>query len=205
MNAPLAALQQASPLLPELRSATRAQHDRIEQLLQLDGRLTLPRYRLIVSGFHAFLQAWESALAQALPERLQGWFNARRRGHFVIEDLRYLGIDAATIAPFDIAHRLSGLASGTLGPVLGSMYVIEGSALGGQVIVPRLKQQLGLEPGRGATYFNGHGEQTGAMWRDFRELVEAELADDPAARQAASQYARRTFDALTQVFEPLLA
>lgn len=214
MNAPLADTALARPLLPELRSATRTHHDRIEQLLRLDGTLTLARYRLVISGFHAFLQAWEPAVRQALPTRLQAWFDARGRAQFAAEDMRFLGISECALATPDLSHRLPALAATDAGEstpppalaaALGSMYVIEGSALGGQVITPRLKQQLNLEPGRGATYFNGYGDRTGVMWRDFRELVEAELAEDAAARQAACHHARRTFDALTQAFEPLLA
>lgn len=190
----------AEALLSELRAATREHHDRIERLLALDGPMAMNRYVAIVAGFHRFLTGWENELRTALPPRLHGWLAARGRARFAAEDLAYFG------APAVVADESPAcLPEASVAAAFGSMYVIEGSALGGQVITPRLERDLGLAPGRGASYFHGHGKSTGAMWREFRQLATAEVGDDAAGRRTACAAAARTFDALITTFEPLAA
>lgn len=187
-------------LLGELRAATRPHHDRIEQLLALDAPMDLDRYGAIVGGFHSFLTRWERELRLALPARLHGWLAARGRAQFAADDLAFLGA-----CPPAARGLPACLPEPSVPAAFGSLYVIEGSALGGQVITPRLQQTLGLAPGRGASYFHGHGDRTGYMWREFRLRATAEVGDDAARHRMACRAAERTFDALIATFEPLLA
>ena len=50
---------------------------------------------------------------------------------------------------------------------LGVMYVIEGSSLGGRVILKNITAALGHNADSGATYFAGYGAQTGSHWKIF--------------------------------------
>ena len=192
----------AEGVLPELRAATRTQHDRIERLLALEAPMPLARYGVILLGFQRFLTAWEQELRDALPVRLHGWLAERGRLGFVAQDLAFLGHDVSGLAGQDVPRCLP---ERSVAAAFGSLYVIEGSALGGQVITPRLKRDLGLEPGRGASYFHGFGDRTGAMWREFRLLAEHEIGTDPARRRAACDAAEQTFEALITTFERLLS
>ncbi len=60
------------------------------------------------------------------------------------------------------------------------MYVLEGATLGGQFIARHVERALGLAGGRGYSFFRGYGEDTGRMWRSFRE----ELGDRAPALEA---------------------
>jgi heme oxygenase len=179
--------------LTALRQATAAQHRAIESRLRLDSALPLDRYIAVLQGFERFLAAWEPLLEQALPERLRAWFAPRRRGARVAEDLRALHAPRSEPAPLDLPLDTPAAA-------FGSLYVLEGSALGAQVIAPRLARQLGLHAHNGAAYFAGHGEHTAARWREFRELLEREVATDEQ-RAAACAAAVATFAALQAAFE----
>lgn len=179
-----------------MRAATRSHHERIERLLGLNQPMALNRYGAIVGGFHSFLAAWEPRLREALPPRLHEWLGQRGRAAFAAADMAFLGMPPSLPTPVPDCLAEPGLPA-----AFGSMYVIEGSALGGQVITPWLKRDLGLEPGRGASYFHGHGDRTGAMWRDFRQRATAEVGDNEAGRLAACRAAERTFDALIATFE----
>ena len=86
----------------------------------------------------------------------------------------------------------------------GSLYVLEGAALGGHVLA-RLGRTLALGPEDGAAWFHGHGARTGALWADFRQRLEAAIGDDPGARVRAAQAASRTFDALHATFVEVMA
>jgi heme oxygenase len=191
--------------LAELRLTTRAEHDRLERSLRLTEPMTLARYGAILCGFDAFLRAWEPRVHAALPERLQPWFRARRRGGFASADVEWLrsvaGVEPVTMA----AHSAATLPLGDLAEVLGSLYVIEDAALAGRVIAPQLKTTLGLAQGRGASYFHGFGGETGTMWNNFRVLASLEIGESSRNTVRACKSAQRTFDALIELFAPLAA
>lgn len=50
---------------------------------------------------------------------------------------------------------------------LGYMYVIEGSTLGGRVILKHVQEKLKLDEHRGASFFAGYGAETGVKWKNF--------------------------------------
>jgi len=190
-------------LLPRLRHCTGPLHDRIEALLQLEAPMPLGRYGRIIRGFHEFLQLWEQRVRFALPEHLHAWFDERRRSPFAAHDIAALNI------PDDPALRQAARAAQAAirmdGPAvaLGALYVIEGSALGGQVLTPRLAANLGLTPERGARYFHGFGNRTGAMWREFRELAQREVGTQAHDQSDACRGAVQTFKALIDTFAVL--
>lgn len=186
-------------LLTRLRQATASQHDAIEALLRLDGEIAGPHYRQVLAGFAVFLGAWEPAVRAALPADLQDWFDARSRLGLLRQDLQVLAVTPPA-ASGEIARAL---AVGTPAEALGSMYVLEGSALGGQVITRTVARTLGLTPGTGAAYFHGWGECTGANWRAFRQVLEQRVPQ--VDHQAAADAAVRTFETLLATFRPLVA
>lgn len=188
-------------MINALRRATGQRHHEIESLLRLDQALDMDRYRRILAGFDLFHSCWEPRIAAALPARLQGWFIARSRAALVREDLARIGGHGA--AP-SMADPTAGVRLGNTAAAFGSLYVVEGSALGGQVVAPMLADRLGLGPRNGAAYFAGFGAATGAMWREFRGLLEAEAGADDACVQAACEAARQTFDALIRTFREML-
>lgn len=190
-------------LLPRLRECTGPLHDRIEAVLQLEAPMPLARYGQIIRGFHEFLQLWEQRVRFALPERLRPWFDDRRRSPFAAQDI------AALALPESPALRTTARAAQALirfdspAVAIGALYVLEGSALGGQVLTPRLAATLGLTPGQGASYFHGFGERTGAMWREFRLLAQQESGTDEHTRAEACRGAVQTFEALIETFTAL--
>lgn len=185
------------PAIVQLRQATRERHEAIEALLGLDGDIPLARYRRVLCGFAAFLPGWEAAVEVALPTRLRPWFRSRARVPRVQRDLAALGV---------ANHPASGAAVAlpSVAAAFGSMYVLEGSSLGGQVIARRMAHSHGLDDSSGAAYFTGSGPRTGELWREFRDMLEEEIGTRPQAREDAQAAACRTFDALLQTFHPLL-
>ena len=188
------------PALVALRVGTRAEHERVERLLRLETPMSMQRYTTVMAGFDAFLAAWEPRIADALPERLKPWFSERRRGHLAHADVRWLastGVQPLQAMRVDAVHAL---ALDETAATMGSLYVLEGSALGGRVLCPQLRQTLGVGPGRGCDYFEGFGDATGAMWRDFRQVSSEEIGDSPQAVAAACEAAKNTFEAMLDAF-----
>lgn len=161
-----------SPILQALRLETRPAHDQLEQNVfnqQLTaGTITEAATRHFLAKMYGFLAPYEARLrAQNLgPE----WEMAtRQRAHLILKDLNQPA-DALPICP-----DIPPLA--TWPQLLGAMYVLEGSTLGGQVISRQLaKQNIPLR-----SYFSGYGERTGPLWKAFCQLLSQEATPDNEA------------------------
>ena len=176
-------------VLTHLRAATASRHAALEAQLHLAAPLSLLRYTRILQGFHAFLAAWEPLVESRLADALRPWFVRGRRGRHAAQDLRALG--SAVPRPAELSLALPDESA-----LLGSMYVIEGSALGAQVIAPMLRERLGLDASNGAAYFALPAAGAGSRWREFRKLLADRAPDAGSAARAAAD----TFDALAAVF-----
>lgn len=179
-----------------LREATASRHAAIDALLALRRPFGAAHYTRVLQGFGTFLSAWESRMAQVLPAPWQAWFAASTRLHLVRQDLAAMGLPDAP--PATAPPALDSPAA-----ALGSLYVLEGSALGGQFIAAAARRHLALTPDHGAAYFHGCGSATAARWREFLGRLDADLAS-PEARAQAVQGAAATFDVLLDLFRGLL-
>lgn len=178
--------------VPALRAATRTHHDRVDRLMDLRRLRDPAHYARVLQAFDAFLAVWEDRVIDALPPTRHAWLRKRSRHAFLRQDLRVLGI-----APLACAVALPVL--GTAAAAWGSIYVMEGSALGGQVIA-RTLAHAGVPAQSGAAYFHGWGDATGAMWKETRTLLDQELAS-PAGLAQGCRAACATFDALSLLLE----
>src|SRR4051812_27463721 len=110
-----------------LRDATATRHEDIDALLALRRPFGRAHYVRVLQGFGAFLAAWEPCMARALPLRWKDWFAQTRRLPLVQRDLVALG--ASRVPATVVVPTLDSIPA-----ALGSLYVLEGSALGGQFI-----------------------------------------------------------------------
>ncbi len=69
--------------------------------------------------------------------------------------------------------RIAGLSEEvkSLGFAMGILYVIEGSSLGGRVILKHIQKTLNIEQATGAAFFAGYGDRTGILWKEFMEAL----------------------------------
>lgn len=177
-------------------------------MLRLTQPMPLARYACVVAGFQGFLATWEPRVAAALPEPLRPWAAARRRSAFAAQDgaaLHQRGVAAPPAVQAVAEQAATALALPNAPSAFGSLYVIEGSTLGGQVLLPALQRLHGLDAGDGAAYFHGFGADTAGLWRDFRAVAMREVGTEPPAIAAACEGARTTFGALIALFRRALA
>ncbi|MDR7036324.1 heme oxygenase [Methylobacterium sp. BE186] len=179
-----------SGLHARLRAETAAAHEALERDLDWEARVaTLPGYRNLLARFHGFHAAYEPAIAEALGD--PGFLDERRRLDPLAADLLHLGLDAVSIEslPQAAPPGLDGTAS-----ALGSLYVLEGSTLGGQVIGRRIAALHGFDEIAGCAYYRGRGARVGALWASFRARLDALTGE--AEAKAASRAANATFEAM---------
>lgn len=168
-------------------------------------RPTLSRseYIALLTRFRAFVAPWETALRVALPDALHPFAVTREKTALLDADLAFLGAP-----PVEASLAVAGAAQAAavpmqcVGACFGTLYVMEGSTLGGRFIGPAMAQRFGLSDRQGYAYFDPYGDRTGSMWNAFK--AEA-LAQVPTTEyDAAVTAARATFDAL-QKWLPLPA
>ncbi|MFO1147915.1 MAG: biliverdin-producing heme oxygenase [Alsobacter sp.] len=119
------------------------------------------------------------------------FFNPRRKLAFLERDLQALGLAAIEGGCDDVPIL------GTRAQALGSLYVIEGSTLGGQLIARHARSLLALPRGEGTSFFESYGAAVGKRWVAFRQLL-AE-SSSPTTDAAAVASARQTFLCLGRV------
>jgi len=161
-----------SPILQALRLETRPAHDQLEQNTfnqQLTaGTITEAATVHFLAKMHGFLAPYEARLkAQNLGPEWE--IDTRQRAHLILEDLQQ------PAAALPTCPAMPPLA--TWPQLLGTMYVVEGSTLGGQVIARQLaKADIPLR-----SYFSGYAERTGPLWKAFCQLLDREATPENQA------------------------
>ncbi len=154
-------------MLARLRSATREAHQQLETQLDVVNRLRCgpERQRLIV-GYQT--------LYSGAAKLLNSW------------------VDSGGSCPGSIAaDALPRVDIHSRAEALGFRYVIEGSTLGGRVILRQL-EALGIDT-TGLGFLDPHGSRTGEVWRSFVAVLEGELTALPGALDEAVSGAVKGF------------
>lgn len=180
-----------------LRESTALLHQSLHEHPLMDRLLTRPSvscYRTVLRGFLAFYEPMEPVLMDS-SRRLgvPGLYHSPDRTERLSADLEALGDEAPRAI---CAHNSPALPPLTgIGDLVGCLYVIKGSALGGQTILRLLS---GFPPVQSACrFFTGDGEQTARNWRAFQTFCNDVCRCDED-RQAAVNSARQTFLVIAQ-------
>lgn len=177
----------AAGMRARLRLATAAAHERMHGhagfAAAAAGVIGFEDYRRLLArllGFHMPFEivAREAAAALGCAFDVAG----RARSPSLLADLASLGLDRQAIARLPRWVPRRGLTSAAA--LLGALYVLEGSTLGGVQIARALGERMGGETGEGRRFFLGRGDRNGVMWAEFVERLEAVSADLEAAGQA---------------------
>lgn len=160
----------------ELRNATRADHDRVDAVFGGFDLADRADYTAFLRAHAAALLPVERALDHAGAEAVVPDWAERRRAYRLVQDLHDLGEPVAAVAPADLALT-------TPAAILGALYVIEGSRLGGAMLARRVAADL---PRR---YLAASDP---ARWRSLIALIERTLTG-PQQREQALGAARAVF------------
>ena len=177
-------------LLARLRAETRLHHLRLEHDLHaLREDVTPEGHRELVRRLYGFYRPWEAQAVPVLEAGHPGVTSGRAKIPLLIHDLHDLGDSPDAVARLPLCARLPPLV--TLPLALGSMYVLEGATLGGQVVSRHLARALGT--GSGLRFFASYGPEVGAMWRGFGDVLASHAgrdADDAMVHSAQTTFLR---------------
>lgn len=175
-------------LTAELRDRTRDLHAALDAALPLmSPTLTRDEYAQTIARMHA----WWSPTERRAHEILRaGAFDVplRERTPALAADL-----DAIGNPPPEGADTMALPALDSLERAIGCLYVLEGSALGGQFISRHVAQALGLTGASGCSFFSGDPADVGRRWREVCGAIDR---CPPTTFDDAADGARRTFSSL---------
>jgi heme oxygenase len=156
-----------------LKRETSDAHQAVERAMTLmSPGLQREEYVESLLTMHGIVLAWETAATLQAPQWLKEDLASRSRLVLIEQDLdffevRNLGLGSVTLP--DITDEVA---------LLGTMYVMEGSALGGQIIARNVEERLSLTDGCGSAFFRGHTSRTGHLWKGFCEILRTRISDD---------------------------
>lgn len=183
-------------ILGKLKEATREQHEGLENTVDVMNQMfSKENYKTLIAKFYRFYSAIEPELAKLDWSRVGYNFDERLKVAKLKTDLESLGVNGETPQPWAEIPEVDSFAK-----AFGSLYVIEGATLGGQIIKRHLKQHLDLTPENGGLFFNGYGERTGEMWKKFGAVI-TEYAEKNGDDETIINSAKATFDSFKKCFE----
>ena len=198
-------LSRDRPLVPaglsaQLRAETRQEHVAAESAFDVGTRLLdLPSYRQLLMTLGGFYLPLEAALT-----RVAGWrglahpvdISVHLRGDLLVEDLRRLGAALHLTPVRGVDSQLPKLDPSAR--ALGVLYVVAGSALGGQVIARNAREALGDDVP--VAFFSSAGRPHPMhQWRALQAtLDDFGITAGPLRRDQIVQSAAETFRALTR-------
>jgi len=185
--------------LDNLRTATSQSHTGLEELpiskSIMNPQVSKEEYLLYLSLMHDVVKDAEENIFPQLNDIITD-LPERNKNSKLEKDLEVLGHTKTTGENHPVSD---GLNNPTNAFALGILYVIEGSSLGGRVILKNINTALGYDIENGASYFGGYGGQTGSHWKNFLAMLTQYEAETNSAEEiiAGADYA---FNAISRHF-----
>jgi heme oxygenase len=198
----------APTIMARLRAETRSQHDATEAIpfsaAIVAGSLPLASYAAQLAAYLPVHEALESALLHGEhPALARVWDPTMRRVDLLRADLAALGpSDSALPAQARAASStftawIEETARTEPVALLGILYVLEGSTLGGAFLRKHLAASFSLTDG-GLRYYSPFGSHPKPHWVGFSaRMNELDLTDEEA--DAVVEAARETFDRIARI------
>ena len=184
---------QTDSILAQLKARTAHQHQQTEDGVDLmRDDFSLEDYRKLLVRFYTFYKSYEAKMLAAQTKNpIEFDYQERLNTPRLVADLKNLGMSESEISDIEAFDDLPPLDSKE--KIFGSLYVIEGSTLGGQYISRHLKEKFALDETNGIAFFSGYGKDTGKMWNAFRAAI-TEFAETSANHEEIIKSANATFE-----------
>lgn len=187
----MASVRERAPLSVRflLRRATADAHERMHAHPGFNaaatGAIQADDYRRLLSRLLGFHRPFEGLVRVASKRHdVDLDFEARARSPLLVADLLTLGVSQQAID--NVSEWAPSLKLGSDGAVLGSLYVLEGSTLGGIQIARSLKSEVNGEIHEARRFFLGRGDGNGALWAEFAARLETLAGRQEACEEAVA-------------------
>lgn len=159
--------------IQNLRASTNDCHKQLElnnlSLALLSDTVNENIYCTYLARLYRFVKGFEQYIYPELSQHFLN-INDRKKAIFIEEDLKALGIAFEKHTLLEEAFFRDTYPDVYM--AAGALYVLEGSTLGGQIIVKHLHKAMPSDFVNVA-YFSGYQQRTGSMWKEFLQQLTA--------------------------------
>lgn len=182
-------------LRDKIKEATKSAHQQLEALVvkRLKAIRNNADYADLLKHFYAYFSKVERAIAPFITAELMPDYTLRRNASYLKKDIEALGSTTNELPPAQAPVITNTLSA------LGALYVMEGSIMGGRVIIQILEKAGVTE---GVSFFSGYGEATAQMWQRFTDVLNSHASTESEEVQAIDA-ANVTFNKFGEVFTGL--
>lgn len=192
----------STPVAGQLRAATQVAHRNLEQVPLLarlmHHDLSAAEYRSILLAFYRFYEPLEPVIREFAP------YSYHSRSQALLTDLKHLDISTPLVNKECFAQQMQTLPRSQRElAAFASLYVIEGSTAGGQIISRRLTK---TQPNLPTEFFNIWQRQpdTWQAWRLWSLDIDQKLASNSLNKcqfDFIIAHASATFNELQAIFQ----
>ena len=200
-------------LMTALRDATRDAHQRLEGLPFAEA---LSSSELPVESYVGYLQAMaevHSELEQQItaaedPRIASVWNDSMRKSHLLRQDLDYFAsltirdIPAALSVADSFADWLAERSAASPLSMLGCLYVLEGSTLGGKTLAIWVRRTFRISEQSGMAYLQPYGDDAEKRWSEFSKAMN-QLKLSESERSVVVEAALETFEQIGELIRTL--
>jgi heme oxygenase len=181
-------------IMQQLRDNTRPAHDQIEATTPItaliDGKGDVDDFINVLKASLSYYRPFEQRVMECPDASVAAFMKPRLKTDLITRDLSRLGVsdaDIAAVADYPVPDMATPEA------VLGSLYVLEGSTIGGKVITKKLQQHFGWEMLNDEHFLNPYGNGVMARWKEFSAFVQERFDACKLDKDAMIRAAQDTF------------
>lgn len=184
--------------MQRLKEETAQAHKETEQYSYgmeiMTGRLTSDQYAEVLIKNYQLHAAYEPALQaiEGLDELFCGDLSSRMREASLVEDIQ-------KVNAFPQKFEGEIVTPTTIAQALGCMYVLEGSTLGGAVILKKLRTIESINSQDAFSFYGFYGKNLGKKWQEFGGIL-TNFAGNANLENQIVQFAISTFDSAKRIF-----
>lgn len=180
-------------LSERIKEETRQAHQQLEKsvITELKQIRSEKDYADLLKKFHLYFSSLEKAISPFISTSVLADYTERRNSTYLGNDIRELGYQVDAVAQVEVPGINNSLEA------MGALYVMEGSIMGGSIIV-QILAKYGIT--RGVSFFSGYGPATVAMWSGFTNALNAQASSEQE-QDVAIRIANETFSRFGDVFE----
>lgn len=184
-------------LSSKIKEATTAAHLKLNKtvLEKMKAIRNNADYADFLKYFYTYFSQIEKTIAPFITESVLPDYHERRNSSYLRNDILQLGGatgESPAISLPVITNKLEAL---------GALYVLEGSVMGGSIMVKMLEKSGITE---GISFFSGYGAETGHKWNVFTTVLN-EQASTAEEQEIAIKAANETFFHFGNVFDEVTA
>jgi len=184
--------------IQNLRASTADCHKQLElnslSLALMSDNVNEDIYCNYLNHLYSFVKGFEEFVYPILSNYFLN-ISKRKKAFFIEEDLKEYSFSTKEITL--IQEQFFREIYTDIYTAAGAMYVLEGSTLGGQIIIKHLQKTL-APSFKGSAYFSAYHHTTGSMWKEFLQQLTA-LPTTDSEEQKIITGAIKTFEIINTI------